>query len=422
MFNKFKKVWSLLRSGEYSKLGNALKLRLNRLRPGGHDIRTELAQFEREVHRVLWQRFGVDNQFREDTIKVALVIRGATLMPKSSAFIRLIAPLTHPSISERISIKTYPENTARIDPGADICIVQRTAFDSRLQVKQLIKQLDQDNIALVLDTDDAFHLIDKNHSEHKQQSKWVKALECTLSRCDQLWVSTPRLAELYDTPERTTVISNTLDERLWHFDADQYRHYPPDSKTPLQIIYMGTASHGGDFNMVLPALDKLAEKHPGSFELTVIGVTDEANDRLWIKRLKQPKFVAMYPNFIDWFLKQGPFDIGLSPLENTEFNRAKSDIKCLDYLGAGVMPVVSDIDAYQTPELNDYIIKSADTTDAWFENLENITHDLHDFRSNKPDVIKQAQTYILQQRSSRQAARQMHGELRTLISRSDPGR
>lgn len=413
MFHRIRQLWQLLLNGEFSKINNSIKLRLKRLLPGGGNIRTEIKKHEEEVGRVLWEYFKVDNHYRPDTIKVALVLRGSTTMPKSSAFIRLIAPLTHPSVYERISLKIYPENAVRIDLDSDICIVQRTAYDSTSQAKRLIKYLDRNDIKLVLDTDDAFHVMDKSHTEHKQQLKWAASLELIKSHCDQLWVSTPQLAKLFGKPNNCIVMKNTIDERIWELSSNKQNRHEKDVEA-VQIIYMGTASHQSDLNMVLPALDKLAKNHPNTFELTVIGVTDEDVERPWIRRLRQPRYGAMYPNFVQWFLDQGPFDIGLSPLEENEFNKSKSDIKCLDYLSAGIIPLVSDIKPYQTTKLNNYIIRCKNTEEAWSKSLEYIIQNAQEFRDTKQKTINNALEYIKQERSSEQAAFYMLKQLETL--------
>src|SRR5258708_668789 len=58
-------------------------------------------------------------------IKVALIIRDGTTYPKSSAFIRLIGPLTQPSVAGKAWFEIFPENTTRLSGDFSVCIVQR---------------------------------------------------------------------------------------------------------------------------------------------------------------------------------------------------------------------------------------------------------------------------------------------------------
>ena len=170
---------------------------------------------------------------------------------------------------------------------------------------------------------------------------------------------------------------------------------------------MGTATHDVDLKMIIPALEKVAAKHPDSFTLTLIGVADTVPDRLWIARLYQPKYGSINPAFVKWFRAQGPFDVGLSPLVDSEFNRGKSDIKCLDYLAAGIRPVVSDITPYQSADLNKYIIRVKNTNKDWEEGLTVIVENAAAVRADNARLMPAAQNYIWGERSSEQTAQQL---------------
>lgn len=406
-------MYRLLAAGEYTKVINAAKLRVNRLLHGKKsNLRTEVELHERELSRVLRKHFNCNNDYRSDTTKVALILRGGSLMPQSSAFIRLIAPLTHPSVRDTFSIKLYPENTTNIDPETGVCIVQRTAVDKLRPAKRLVKNLRRDNARLILDTDDAFSMLENSHSQYREQAGRVKAMKYILEQTDQAWMSTEILSDLYGNPDHHFVVRNTLDKRIWQTN-NSIRRVPANSKKPLQLVCMGTATHNDDLDMIMPALDEVASNNPGSFELTLIGVTDDIIDRPWLKRVRQPKFGAMYPNFVQWFMKQGPFDIGLSPLRDTEFNRSKSDIKCLDYLAAGIVPMVSDVTPYQG-EVSPYIIKVPNTHDKWVRHLKKQVSRPQEFRRKRNELTRQAQQYIWQHRSSKQTAQTLKDNLELL--------
>ena len=411
------KLYKLLVAGEYSKIANALKLRADRLIRGKNSTkRTDMELHERELSRVLRKYFDCDNTYQPGTTKIALILRGGSMMPQSSTFIRLVAPLTHPSVHDEISLKLYPENTADIDEATDICIVQRTAFDNTLAAKKLVKKLRHSGIKLVLDTDDAFSMLENSHSQYREQAGRIKGLKRILEHADQLWVSTPILAGVYGNRDNHFVVRNTLDGRLWQRQKNGAKqHMLVNSKRPLQLVCMGTATHDDDLEMIMPALEEVAEKYPGSFELTLIGVTDGMVGKPWLKRVRQPKFGAMYPNFVQWFLKQGPFDAGLSPLRDIEFNRSKSDIKCLDYLAAGIVPLVSDVTPYQSEDLDSYITKVANEHDEWVRQLTEWVTDAREFRRQKKETIRHAQRHIWQNRSSQQTAEKLRENISSLL-------
>ncbi len=113
------------------------------------------------------------------------------------------------------------------------------------------------------------------------------------------------------------------------------------------MLYMGTGTHGPDFAAIRPALDRLWQEREGRFDVTLVGIAPDIEPAPWLHRLSPPGEAVAYPRFVRWLRGQGPFDIGLAPLADTIFNGAKSDIKLLDYLALGLLPVVQDCPAYR---------------------------------------------------------------------------
>ena len=222
----------------------------------------------------------------------------------------------------------------------------------------------------------------------------------------------PALADTFNnTSAEIHIVPNTLSEKLWRRDQSPITN----AVMPIRMLYMGTATHDADLALIFPSLDSLIKKHPGSFTLTVIGVTESLPNLPWIERLYQPRYGSIYPNFVSWFLEQGPFDIGLSPLVESEFNRGKSDIKCLDYIAAGILPVVSDVLPYQSKELDDFIIKVKNTPEAWYKSLEDLVRAPELTREQASQAIKKGQRYLWQHRSTKQASKQIEQLLEKLV-------
>lgn len=321
--------------------------------------------------------------------KVSLVIRDGNFSPRSSSFIRLISPLTDESVRKDINLSLLSAQKLPKELDADFVIVQRTAFDKLHQATKLVEKAG--TAKLIVDNDDAFHEISEEHPEYTQQIKRVEAMEYLLEKADRIWVSTEKLIDK-KYADKTQVVINTLDSRLWG------NRPAKTTKGPLKMVYMGTATHDADLEMILPALDKVQETNP--FQLFTIGVSQNVPERAWITQLNTPRFGSLYPTFVDWFQEQGPFDIGLSPLVDSAFNRSKSDIKCLDYFAAGIMPVVSDILPYQSKEIEPFIIKVKNDEKQWVRTLAEIAKDPEKFRAQKSEIISKAQEYLWNERSS----------------------
>lgn len=341
-----------------------------------------------------------------EKFKVKLIFRDGDFLPRSSAFIRLISPLSDDSLKNKVEIKIESAQNLSDYANEGFVIIQRTAFDNLKQAEKLLSQVNEAKI--IVDNDDAFHAIDESHPEYHAQVKRNEAVKLLMDKADQIWVSTGKLVQK-EFAHKTKVVENSLDPRVW-----QQTKTNKSAKGPVQMVYMGTATHDADLGMIVPALDKLAQQYPGSFRLTVIGVSQDLPDREWVARLTTPYLGSLYPSFVQWFLSQGPFDIGLSPLVDSGFNKAKSDIKCLDYLAAGILPVVSDIEPYQSKEIESFIIKVKNDESSWTKVLSEIVSNPDKFRAEKAKIIPKAQDYIWQKRSSGIAAKMLLKNLEEL--------
>jgi glycosyltransferase involved in cell wall biosynthesis len=307
-------------------------------------------------------------------LHVHVVARLGRHGPTSSTFIRLIAPLTDPVVADRVRVTISLASEAV--PDCDVCIVQRTAFDSVAQVDQLVGRLGAIGATLVTDIDDAFRIIGPDHPEAAFYRPLVAALDRAVAASAETWFSTKKVADAYAAIAHSPfVLPNALDPRLWR----DWRMQRPTilSGNRVRMLYMGTYTHDADLERLRPALDRLHDERPGCFDLTLVGVTSETAPAPWLTRLSPPGDAVAYPRFVRWLRSQGPFDVGLAPLADSTFNRAKSDVKLLDYAALGLLPVVEDAPAYRSdPHAGDIAVHAAD----WFRALLSILDDRDEAR------------------------------------------
>lgn len=348
------------------------------------------------------------SDFSVSRINATLIVH-RTGRPTSSAFIRLISPLTHPSVSEDIGLEVTDPGEFLIRKGTNVCIVQRTAIPTVREARKMAAELKRRDIKLVIDNDDAFTHLTVAHPEHVQQGEKIKAMDFLMKEADEIWVSTNRLQRDYADQRHVVVVENTLDERVWtSLKTEVYR--PLRDTEPLQLVYMGTVTHGADFALVKPVFEKLYKKYPGEFMLTVIGIEDGLSQSPWIT--VQAPYHPIYPEFAKWFSSLGPFDIGISPLEDTPFNGGKSDIKCLDYLANGIRPIVSDVEAYRNKDLDELIVRVANKEADWFKVLENEIKNKKKNREQREKYTLAGYRYIKQERSAQVSAQLLLDRLR----------
>ncbi len=281
---------------------------------------------------------------------------GPDLYPHGSAFIRLIRPLTHPSLNAKIQVafdhqyKGRAVDTVIVDrlwrPDISAALAQALVEDVRRAGAKLIYAVDDNFIDL---PPERFPFAAPPRARRVEELLWV--VRYFLEEADGLLVTTDALRELLvPLNANVAVVPHALDEQLL------VQHGPTREATPFGprkkvIGYMGTFTHDDDLLMILPALHAVCRRHVGDVELQIVGVAGQEETLKALSglpvRITSPRAgEAAYPLFMLWFTTRISWDIAISPLEATQFNQCKSDIKFLDYSAIGAAGVFSRGPAY----------------------------------------------------------------------------
>ncbi|MEK7578247.1 MAG: hypothetical protein AAB456_00815, partial [Patescibacteria group bacterium] len=135
----------------------------------------------------------------------------------------------------------------------------------------------------------------------------------------------------------------------------------------VRIIYQGGWSHYKDWQIIKRPLKKIMEKHKNVI-LIIMGQTYEGI----LKEFPQDRIER-----VDWVdVEAYPFlfrslngDIGLCPLEKSEFNLCKSELKWQEYGALEIPAVCSNFGPYQIAVDHESTGFLADNEDEWFEYL-----------------------------------------------------
>jgi hypothetical protein len=152
---------------------------------------------------------------------------------------------------------------------------------------------------------------------------------------DALIVSTENLADEYDSfcskqgvDMPIYVCPNSVDPGDWDVER-----VPSDM---LRIGYYGSPSHVRDYPLVKKAL-KWAARQP-DVEVVMAGFSPPG----WTGRV-----LPWADNLFDARKNLGHIDVGIAPLTVNRWSVGKSDVKCLEYAMAGVLPVMQDAEPYR---------------------------------------------------------------------------
>lgn len=204
-----------------------------------------------------------------------------------------------------------------------------------------------------------------NHPKNKPTEN-IYTYKASISKSDLVTVSTPYLADRLSSmgAKNIEVIKNTVDVSRFtpkeHTDSDQ-----------PQVGWVGSTSHrSGDLETMRGLLGQMSRAgkislyHGGSVPKTptfaaAIGVSDsEVVTSPMRPHDRYPELLTM--------------DIGIVPLSKTPFNRAKSDIKGLEYAAAGIPFVAQNLDAYIELSLEFGIGRIAKNPVKWTRHIEEL--------------------------------------------------
>jgi GT2 family glycosyltransferase/glycosyltransferase involved in cell wall biosynthesis len=305
---------------------------------------------------------------RAKPLVVAVPERFDNGRPSPCAYIRLLHPLDHPAIGGDINLVLADAETA-LGYRADVIVTQRYALPDVASADALAAHARATGAHLVYDLDDDLLNIPRSHPDALTLRPKAKTVRRMLERADTVWLSTPGLVERV-RPIRSdaVLIENGLDERIWAYAPRD----PGFEADPVRILCMGTSTHDSDFALIQPALVRLKAEYGDRVDIDVIGMTGQADLPSELNRIGPSIHGGRsYPAFVDWINGVWPaWHIGLAPLLNTPFNRAKSSIKAMDYAAMGLVVLASDMPVYRGSLADGPAGRLvANTPQAWFEAL-----------------------------------------------------
>lgn len=155
-----------------------------------------------------------------------------------------------------------------------------------------------------------------------------------LERADILLVSSDSLAELFTRNSRITAPVRRIAPYWPMTFADDAHFAGLEHGDPLRIVHLGSGSHAGAFNALVPALAELLAG-PGNVHFTYIGreaPADLPDRHPQVERVKPMR----WPAYRRWLARQR-FHLALYPLEPTRFDAARSPNKIIEHAIVGAV-------------------------------------------------------------------------------------
>lgn len=318
---------------------------------------------------------------RQQARRILAVLEYEGGVPSPCAHIRLVPFLSAMQSAGLASVRFV--RAAEVDRHpADVIVTHRVSVQTERDAVVLLQSARRRNIPLIYDLDDNLFELDPE-AEGGKYRPLLGIVHAFVKGADEVWASTATLATYLrkNGAGKVVVHHNQLDPAIWR-DILSRPVAPTVRGNPVRLLCMGTRTHAEDFAIIAPALRALKERFGSSVQICMVGVCvadDEAGGM--IEPFPPPPFVgASYPAFVSWLGSLPPFDIGLSPLRQSDFNRCKSEIKFLDYAALGLAPVVSDLEPYRDliqNGVNGYLVE--ERHESWLAVMSSLVSD-HEHR------------------------------------------
>lgn len=254
-------------------------------------------------------------------------------------------------------------------------------------------------VKIVYDCDDAIDLIPDHNPAKQLVETQLGNYFYLLREADLITTTTEKLKEHFQkfTKKRIEVLPNCINENEW-----EERH----SLHPLRIGFAGSDTHIKDLLIILPAIIKLQKKYDFEFFLFGLSTQETFNDHIAIRKLKlietknndTLELVNMFESLVSQiknfkWIQSSPMvhfpkilsfldlNIGLCPLEDTEFNEKKSCIKFYEYTMVGALAIASNV----LPYSEEPIEKVNNLVEEWYDK---ISEAIKDFKYKKENTQK----------------------------------
>lgn len=169
--------------------------------------------------------------------------------------------------------------------------------------------------------------------------------------CDAVTTTTEILAnEFRQFNKNVYVLPNYLDLTLWD------RRLPYRDTDRLRIGWTGGCSHQVDLQIIGPAMVDICREFP-KVKFVLVGFIPQKVFEA-IPSMVEPCKACGYEGQIEFVqgaevlqypsvLARTSIDVGLAPIQDVAFNRAKSDLKLKEYMRLGIPWIASDVGPYQ---------------------------------------------------------------------------
>ncbi|MHA1586442.1 MAG: hypothetical protein ACTSUW_03795 [Candidatus Heimdallarchaeota archaeon] len=296
-------------------------------------------------------------------------------------------------------------------------------------VAEHIRFLKENGKTIIYETDDNYEGIDESHAFVKIRKEAVKSSRELIKLADGITVSTTELKReiLKKNPSADIhVITNALD----------FTEYPKrkNKNKKVKVGFQGSNIHVQDLLIVIDAIQQLQEEIEFDFE--IFGIDDRPFKELnkfcleykkrkwqWIK-----DFPKLYEKLEEINYRHIPFceyteyrkklatldwDIGIAPLTDTLFNRAKSCLKFYEYAAVGTTTLASNVLPYNEEMEKEDLVKNRHTK--WKNKLRRLILD----KKYREERLKKQEQFLINNKNIVDVIKQWESAITSIYKKNE---
>jgi hypothetical protein len=290
------------------------------------------------------------------------LIAPAAVLRAQGLDVRVMMPSDREGIGGEFDQRTGQLVTAHVPPDADVVVMQRVSLSNLVQAIPMVRAK---GVAVVVDMDDDLTKIDPNNpafaglhpkTGRDPRHSWANA-ETACRNATMVTVSTPALLPVYAPHGRGRVLANRVPAAYLGI---------PHHDSPVFGWPGSTHSHPFDLQQVGPAVARLVR---AGHTYRGVGPPNGLREALGLDR--DPDCTGSV-DLLDWPLRLAELGVGMAPLADTGFNRAKSGLKVLELSACGVPWVASPRVEYAAFNARHRVGLLAETPKDWHKLLRRL--------------------------------------------------
>ncbi len=262
------------------------------------------------------------------------------------------------NLSRRLSVSEI----ARLAP--DTLVLHSAINDQELSYMEDIRKLNKD-VFIVFSLDDLITQIPQKSTAYQAFMRNYRdvssRLRKALSYCDRLVVSTQPLADLCkDMIDDIHIVPNRLNRDMWCNLKSKRKQ-----GEKLRVGWAGAQQHQGDLEIIFDVVKQTAD----TVDWVFMGMCPEEIEP-YVKENHGFVPIELYPSK----LASLNLDIAVAPLDECQFNDAKSNLRLLEYGILGWPVICSDVYPYRSYDAP--VMRVENTYEAWLGALQQCIDDM----------------------------------------------